>query len=439
MRITTKPAAYGWVAAMLLALGCAGSRVGKIPPGVSPEVAARANAIGANLFVSADRELKAKTFSNLGITHYLIGDSIWAAINAMRRKAEEEASTDSANGLKVAPPTGPAQKGQGTRPPNPELVIDRRMTIMGSYNLIEAQKNLEKSLQLQPFNPQAKNYLALTLKSFAEQFPKEKSYEKSIEIWKELGRLEPGEYIHFYNLGSTAFVAQHWREALANYGKAEELLLASAAVSPAHLQNPFLSIAAALDSAKLLLSIYYQALSAIKLEESGPALYHLRRAQTMACDSIMAGNIEYYLKWINWDAGNIRAAILRDSAAELASQGKFVDAGKIYGALSNEILRTKRAKDDVSWDHASIEYHRLNRRAGAINRLDEAMKTIPKDESDAPVDSSYINYFEKYGAMCHNLALIRCTSTAEWPMAISSALLGSTGAGAAKAMQSWRT
>jgi tetratricopeptide (TPR) repeat protein len=96
---------------------------------------------------------------------------------------------------------------------------------------------------------------------------------------------------------------------------------------------------------------------------------------------------------------------MRDSAAELASQEKFVEADKIYSALINKILRTKRAKDDIAWDYASIEYYRLNRRASAIARLDDVMKTIQKDEIDAPVDTSYRNYFENYGAMCHNLGV----------------------------------
>ncbi len=392
--------------AVLILLGCAGSRGGKVPLGVSAEVAARADAITAKLFVSPDQERQAEIFGEQGIKHYLSADSIWAALDTMRRQAEaKKAAADSTDGLQAASATASKPPGDGLSRPNLDPLLDRKLTIQGSYRLIEAEKSLEKSLQLYPFDPQTRNYLALTLRLFAEQFPKERSYDKPLEIWKDLAQLEPGEYLHFYNLGATAFAAKKWREALVNYGKAEELMLASAEVSQKRVQNPSLPKEAAVDSARWLSAVYRQALSAIKLEEVEPALRYLCRARTLTDDSTMVDKIDYYLKWINWDAGNIRGAILRDSAAELASEWKYVEAVKIYDDLINKTLKTKRARDDISWDYASIEYNRLNRKARAIVRLDEVIKTLPTDTSGVPLDSSYKDAFENYGRMCHNLGV----------------------------------
>lgn len=387
-----------WAILLLLAAatalaGCAsGGRSGKVPLGVSPRIAATADSIGKRLFVSKEHERKADWHCRQGIHHYHLSDSIWTRVDAGRPAASDTPATAMNSGLNGTPAAKPGV--------DPEL---RRNTILATYHLMEAQRNLSKALQYHGFNPQAKHYLALTYKLLSERYPRHDSFDKAIEQWEFLARLEPGEYLHRYNLGATYFAKQDWRRALLNYAQAEELLLLSAAVSPRRLADPSLTAAAAIDSVSLLYSVFYQGQSAIKLEEAAQALHHLERAKLLTENPTVLAAIAENIRWINWDDGNIRASVLRDSANTLVSQGKYDEASKLYDLLLNKLLRTQRARHDIAWDFATIEYARLGRRASAIARLDEVMKHIPTDNSGAPLDTTYRKNFDTYGVMCLDL------------------------------------
>ncbi len=388
------------MSALLLASCGGATRVRKVPLGVSPRIAARADSIAARLFVSKERERKASAHCKEGIRNYIVSDSLWALLDA--RKQDAVARDSAARPQMVSHKSG-ANGSSKTLLQSPVTPADEKTQIRATFSLMEAQRHLRKSLQYHAFNPSAKHYLGLTCKLLAERFPHEGSFEKAVEQWEELSRLEPGEYLHFYNLGSTYFAMRDWPRALQRYARAETLMLAAAAVNPERLANPALSPEAAIDSTRLLYAVYYQGQSAIKLESAAEALRHLERAATLTNNEVILRNIAEDIKWINWDGGNIRASLMRDSANAQLGRGKYLEVCKLYDEMLNGILQTKRAKDYIRWDYATVEYARLKRRVKAIARLDEAMKTIARDETGAPLDSTYRAAFDNYGAMCYYL------------------------------------
>lgn len=385
------------VAAAHVLMSCGGAaRSGKVPLGVSPRIAARADSIAARLFVSTERERKANAHRKEGIRNYLVSDSLWAQLDARKR----EAAAHDSIARQTSIPHKAEANGSSQTPATP---VDAKTQIRATFNLMEARRNLRKSLHYHAFNPQAKHYLALTYKLLAERFPHAGSFVKAAEQWEELSRLEPGEYLHCYNLGATYFEMRDWALALQRYARAETLMLAAAEVSPARLENPDLAPAAAIDSTRLFFTVYYQGQSAIKLEMATAALRHLERARTLTGNSLILNNISQDIKWINWDGGNIRASLMRDSANAQIARGKYLEVCKLYEEMLSGVLRTKRAQDYIIWDYATIEYARLKRRVSAIARLDEAMQSIARDETGAPLDSTYRTAFDSYGAMCYYL------------------------------------
>lgn len=387
------------LSAALLLMSCGGAaRSRKVPLGVSPHIAARADSIAARLFVSKKRERKADAHRKDGVRNYIRSDSLWALLDA--RKHEAAARDSVARAQTLAHKSG-ANGSSQTPPQSPAAPADEKTQIRATFDLMEAQRNLRKSLHYHAFNPQAKHYLALTYKLLAERFPHEGSFANAAEQWEELCRLEPGEYLHFYNLGATYFAMHDWQRALQRYARAETLMVAAAAVSPERLANPALSPEAAIDSTRLLYAVYYQGQSAIKLQAAAQALLHLERAATLTNNEMILRNIAADIKWINWDGGNIRGSLMRDSANAQLARGKYLEVCKLYDEMLHSILRTKRAKDYIRWDYATVEYARLNRRDKAIARLDEAMQAIARDESGAPLDSTYRAAFDNYGAMCY--------------------------------------
>jgi tetratricopeptide (TPR) repeat protein len=382
-----------------------GMRAVEVPPGVSPIVAVRADSIAAGLFVSMEHERKAQTLADQGIRAYAASDSLWSLLDAAKPSARKVSAEDSINAIKLAVTGAVKLQQAGEILQNFDHMQEQRLVIQSSYNLKEAQKYLEKSVQLNPFNTQVQNYLALTYKLLAQRFPKELTYDQALHIWGMLARLEPGEYSHFFNLGSTYFAQQNWRPALENFKKSEELLLASEAFAPKRLENPSLPVEAIRDTTTLFYAVWYQAQAAIKLYDAEPALHHLRRAKGLTHSSAILASIDDYINWINWDEGNILGAVMKDSAAALANNGKFVEAAAIYDDLVHKILKSERAKDEISLVYSLLEYKNLKRKISAITRLYAVVQSISKNQNGAAQDTTYQSYFDAYGTMCHNLGI----------------------------------
>jgi pentatricopeptide repeat protein len=383
-----------------------GKNAVKVPPGVSPLVAVHADSIAAGLFVKMKDEREAQSLFDKGRQHYNVSDSLWLVLdNAKKSPAKSVPSDDSLAAVKQTIPGALKLQEAAANLQDYDRTQEQRLIIQASYNLKEAQKYLERSVQLNPFNAPVQNYLALTYKLLAQRFPKDMGFDKALHIWGTLARLEPGEFLHYYNLGSTYFAEQHWAQALENFKKCEEVLLASAEINARRLQNPALPVEATIDTTYHFLSVYFQAQAAIKLLAAEPALQKLHHAKTLTRNPEYLAIIESNIRWINWDDGNIYGSVMKDSANALANRGEFEKAGRVYENLIHHTLKTKRAKDEMSWTYAAIEYKNLNRKASAVGRLYEVIQTIPKNAAGTPLNADYKEYFEAYGTMCYNIGI----------------------------------
>lgn len=409
--------------AIISLLGCAGTQSsasrwskGKVPPGISSEIAARVDILADSLFVPRESEKLAQAASVIGIRQYTITDSLWKLSDETRRKAAQQpkpVATDSAslvnNALLANNPT--AQKSKAATID----LADNRMRIAASASLLIARKELEKAVLFDPFKPLTKHHLALTYKLFAERFPRDLSLDRAWGKWSELAALEPGEFRHYYNLATVAFGQKQWRKAVSNFQRAERLMKESAEVSDIRVKNPALAAEAGIDSSALFFAIYSQGQALIKqavddrisgrTAEADSADHHLTRARKLLADPTWHKLIDADLKYINWDERNIWGSALRDSAYALAERGQFNQAADIYDQLLNKILKTPKAKNEVKWDYATIEYTKLRRRAPAVQRLGEVIASVEKDADGAPEDTTYNNMFENFGAMCYFLGI----------------------------------
>jgi tetratricopeptide (TPR) repeat protein len=406
---------------LFMLLGCAGTQSGlgrsKVSPGVSPEIAAQADEIAKYLFVPRAKEKEAQTLSAQGLRHYAVTDSLWKLLDESRKKnaPRVKPAADSVNGSQVnLAANNPADpKTQASSSSAGIDIVESRTTIQAKYNLLEARKKLENALARDPYKPVTKHYLALTYKLFAEKFPGVVTLERAADQWRELAKLEPGEYLHYYNLGAVHYTLQQWREALSNFQRAEQTLADYAEVSNERLANPSLAREAATDSTRWFDAAYLQAQALIRLviakqqkgrtPEADSVLRHLQRAQRLTAEAQWLALIEGDIKWVQWDSLNLWGSAQRDTASLRASRGQFEAAAQIYEDLPRDILQTKRAKDDVRWEYATIVYAKLRRRALAIDRLAEVIQSVAQDSSGAPRDTTYNRMFENFGAMCYYL------------------------------------
>jgi len=394
-----------------------------VPPGVSPAVAVRADSLALGLFVSLQDERKAKALNTQAEKHWSASDSLWAILDSARVGHKTVSKEDSAQS-RAHSQTGYNELAQAA----PLLVQfdktqERQLIIQASYHLDQARKALEKSIQLDPFNKSAQNLLALVYQNIATRFPHEMNYEKALHIWGTLIRLEPGEYQYHYKLAETYFLMEKWSDAFENFQRTEDILLASAEVNPLRVNDPEKPVNAVTDSTTLFYSVWYQGQCASRLLDAEKALHHLKRAWDLTPTKANRSAIESTIAWINWDDGNIRASVMLDTATalvnradRLAALGNTAEAKKYYKKATEvqeemlSIIKTTHARHETEWTLAYIEYTHLGRQAAAVNRLLTLVESMPKDEQGAPLDSSYRNYFDTYGTMCHNLGVDKLES-----------------------------
>lgn len=416
--------------ASLLTASCGGflksssrNRTIDAPPGVSPAVATRADSLARGLFVSLPDERKAKTLNSQAEKHWSASDSLWAILDSAKVAYKVVSQADSARS-RIHGQTGYNELAQAA-----PLIVqfdktqERQLIIQASYHLDQARKALEKSIQLDPFNKSAQNLLALVYQNIAARFPQEMNYEKALHIWGTLVRLEPGEYQYHYKLAETYFLKEEWPEAFENFQRTEDILVASAEVSPLRVNDPEKPVSAVIDSSTLFYSVWYQGQCASRLLDAEQALLHLKRAWNLTPTKANRSAIESTIAWINWDDGNIRASVMLDTATalvnradRLAGQGNTAEAKKYYKKATDvqeemlSIIKTTHARHETEWTLAYIEYTHLARQAAAVNRLLALVESMPKDEQGAPLDESYKNYFDTYGTMCHNLGVDKLES-----------------------------
>lgn len=402
-------------------MGCAGTQSGfwpkgSVPPGVSREVSTRADSLAEHLFVPLKNEKEALQSSREGQRHYALSDSLWTVWDALQHRSTQPATPPAIDSTTTSAPSSSAVTKTKTASSNGTAAVSiSKIRIDAINNLRLAREKLELSLKTDPFKPITQHYLGLTYRLFGQRFPHEVAPERAADMWSKLVQLEPGEYEHALNLGNVYFATGQWEKALANFQHAENILRNSADVSRARVDNPKLPEVEWINREHLFASVYYQAQSIIKKviaekrkgkeEEADSALAYLAEANTLTADEKWHHLIAADVKYITWDGNNIWASALRDSAGALANRGEFSQAANIYDQLLNQILETPRAKNDVKWDYANIEYIRLKRRVSAITRLGEVIAGIEKDALGAPKDTTYNRMFDDYGAMCYFVGL----------------------------------
>lgn len=374
----------------------------RIPPGVKPLTASHADSLARQLFVPLPAARAADSLissANLALTK---ADSVWDILQRAAQSPRQISPEDSLAALQAT--LEGYQHLQKGVPFIEQYLKQQQETArpLAIGYLQEAEKALVKALELNPFNTQTRTLLAYVYKLLGDRFKDREEYGRAINIWETLVRLEPGEYLHYYNLAHNYFASHVWQKALDNFEAAEQRLLASAEVKDSRIADPAQPVAAALDSNVLFLSVFYQSLSAIKLLHEEKAYASLRRALTLANTSQNRATVQDYLNWMDWDGGYIVGSTMRDSALALSSRGEFRAAGEVYEKLLPK-LRTARARNEISWKLALIEFTHLDRKEYAAERLLNVIESIPLGPEGTPPDSLSRLYYDNYGTMCVGL------------------------------------
>jgi tetratricopeptide (TPR) repeat protein len=405
-----RQAIYGFIT--ILVCSCAGTNSGKgpktkkerppeIPAGVDSSTAVAANKFARQIFVEYPLQVKAKQYADSAVVRFERSERIWKILEG---RPESSANIDPVAAIEQFNTAGRSlrqavdlDKQAATTP------IDAATLRRQSLKALETSRTaFELSLQLNPFDQSTKLWLARTYQLLAKRFLDERNYLKAIGVLEHLVRLEKDQHALYARLGDCYMAMKQYPTALQNFQKAEEVLVATTVFNvPAGNELTVANVAAATDSAARFLYLYYQGEANIKLLDAQGALTALHRAQNYAPTPENRATVEANINWINWDDGNIPASEKRDSLLAWTDAGKYNDAAKGFRKLLPD-LRSSRARREIGWRLATLEFNFLQREEEALNTMQTVVKARGSDSLSVIADSLYQKYIDSYGAMCFN-------------------------------------
>ena len=365
-----------------------------IPAGVDSSVAAYADSIAQVSFVSFDAQEQAAARRNDGVGFVDAGDSLWMYLEMTRDSGAvsedlAEAALRAAN--KAAVPLNEfIQLTQATEMDS--LTMLRRQETL----LNEAQVALEEAIQLNPYDLQTSSVLARVYTAQAQRLGRNNAYQEAVDVLEKLTRLRPDQHTLFVALGNNYYQLKQWNQASANYQRAESVYLATYDLVA---ENPPVSP----DSSLLFQYVTRQADVHIYQRDANAAISAFQRAKTLASTREEIDFVDGELDWISWDNGNVRSSLARDSLVTLEQAGQLPEAERGFVALRQQLSKAE-AIDEVEWRLSTVQY-RLGKGDEAANRMLALIQRLP-DPASAGVDSTLTPYYDTFGTICFNQAML---------------------------------
>ncbi|RMH84601.1 MAG: hypothetical protein D6681_16500, partial [Calditrichaeota bacterium] len=356
------------------------------------------------LFVEWRRQHLAEQAAERGETQFQIGDELLKALE----QRVDQAAVPPEDTLKAIEEFNRgaqhllALKQLGNNPALDEATLRQQAFV----HLDSARFFFEQAIRLNPFDRKARHWLARTYQQLAKNFLHKENWVKAAETLEKLIRMDRGQHGLYATLGQVYMALEDWDKALRNFRTAEQVLRETAVFRvPEDQPLNDSTIAAALDSSALFLYTYYQGENYIHLYQADSALAAFERAGKLARTENDRESVQASVEWINWDGGNIYASEFRDQLLELVDKGEYEKAADGFQLLLKR-LRTERARREIRWRLALLEFTFLGREDQALERMREVVKFYQTDTTGtALADTLYREYYNTYGTMCHNLGL----------------------------------
>jgi tetratricopeptide (TPR) repeat protein len=374
----------------------------KVPPGVDSTVARIADSLQVFLFVDAERQKKIEQLKIKARERLQRSDSLWAKVSH-----KNEVSANDSMAASGYIDEGKRSLGEMsdhfTASNNGESNADEYKKI-GAY-LDEAVRAFENAILLNPYDTDARSWLARVYSLKAERFESENDYERAAGELENLLQLEKGKHEIYYRLAENYYKMNAWQPAYDIFVQAERVLKETSFL---RIEDPEATLEdlnnAPVDTSILFYYRYYQGITQARLYNADNALRILKSAEKLAKTEKDREAVVSYIDWINWDDGNILGSEIRDSLLVLQNKGDFRKAMNGFLKLVKS-LKTQQARDEIEWRAAVLDYQKIGNKDSAVKRLHALIQRTAKLPGGQPADTSYQRYFEDYATMCYNLGL----------------------------------
>ncbi len=358
-------------------------------PGIDSTVAKSAFEFSDRLLVDTDRRIKAREWYNYALLSYHWADSI--------------ASYHLTNRPKDSTLIGVYQawlKSQGIDNAN-DLDVNSSATTLAEQMVAKIlNRAQQQALQAKALNPYDLEIRGLLIQIYMKQGAMTHhslTYNLAIEELNNLLLIDRSNSSIYEKLAECYYALKDWNRSYQHFQQAEQILLIQAQFR----NNATAETTTAIDTARWIYYLRSQGETKAKLYDAEQAIWYLKKAGELTQSQAIQEELKKYIAWIEWDDGNIRASELRDVVINIEHQGDLKKARGQYLELL-PMLKTQRARNEINWKIASIEFNSLKRKDTALRRMLQVVQQIQRQDQADELSQIYL---KDYAAMCYSVGI----------------------------------
>jgi tetratricopeptide (TPR) repeat protein len=389
----------------------------QIPAGIDSVVAYNARIKADKLFVSADREQLSDSLVTYSRDFLKITEDLYSVLLAKKEKLDSYRLSEKYLNLKPEELKSLSLEDSKKRERILEKVFDDSITItivnsLLDYFLNHSNELLQHANELNPFNLSGLQLVAISSADRGQIFDDTLAYRRSIEYLNKFLTHDRGQSIIYRNIGESYFTLKDWQKAYKFLKKAKETFVITSLFEEkkTELAEKYqkMNLPPNVDPAKYFEYLYWKGRAEIKVYQADSALATLKQALALAPTKNQEVDVIKLIdEYILWDGGNIYAAEQRDIIIDSLNAKNFVWAKNAYLQLLPKV-KTKKAKDNITWMLARVEYYSLDQIEEAGDRLYNLVinadtSKIKSSIYKAPEDSLYKRYFRDCGEILFRL------------------------------------
>jgi tetratricopeptide (TPR) repeat protein len=389
----------------------------QIPAGIDSAVALKAKIKADRLFVSPDREQLADSLTTYSYDFIKITEELFEVLSSKKEQLDSFRLADKYLNLKPEELKSLSLEENKKRERTIEKVVDDSLTItivnsLLDYFLNHCNELIQRATELNPFNLQALQLLAISNIDKGQIFKDTLSYRHSIQTLNKFLTYDRGKSIIYHHIGQSYFELKNWQKSYEFFKKAKEIYVITSFFEEdsTELDEKYrnLNLPRKVDPAKYFDYLYRKGVAEVKVHKADSALATLKQALPLAPTKNEEDHVKNWIKeYILWDGGNIYAAEQRDIIRDSLNAKNYKWAKDAYVQLLPN-LKTKKAKDDITWMLARVEYYKLDQIEEAGDRLYNLVinadtSKVKSSIYKAPDDSLYKKYFKDCGEILFRL------------------------------------
>ena len=411
-------------------IGCSGNKklaeiptinIGKksfrMPAGVDSSIAFNSKVKAERLFVDTKRENRADSLNKYFFDYLKITEELFGKLEDRKqefRKIRQEflklaKSFDTQNTLTLEQ----RRKYEKTF----EQIAEDSLTIsivtsLLDYYLNYCSEHFQQAYDLNPYDLNSLNNMAICNSDRGLIFKDKLANKDAIQTLMKVLDHDKGVASVYKGIANSHFILGEWKKAYEYFYKAHQIYVITSI-----FENPKPDTSERFKQGNIPFHVkpdeYYDYLymkgrAEIKVHEADSALATFEKALYLAPSKEDSSSINYLVKeWILWDDGNIYAAEQKSIIIDSLNQGNYEWAKQAFIRLIPQ-LKTKKARDNISWRLARVEYPFLDQAEDAADRLYNLVMNADTNKEKTniykpPADSLYKVYFKDCGTLLFGL------------------------------------